>query len=99
MKLLFTQILTLGCLAFFTYQAQAQTKQNDRNQLPEIGVVASDALTLDKEKLIGDVIMRQLRGQAPIVHDPVLQEYIQGIGNRLVIYSDNTKFPFYIFYD
>lgn len=69
----------------------------NRNQLPEIGVVASDALTIDKEKLIGDAIMRQLRGQAPLVLDPVLQEYVQGIGNRLVIQADNTKFPFTFF--
>lgn len=71
--------------------------QNSRNQLPEIGVVASDALTIDKEKVVGDIIMRQLRGQAPLVQDPVLQEYIQGIGNKLVIHADNTKFPFKFF--
>lgn len=70
---------------------------DNRNQLPEIGVVASDVLTIDKEKLLGDAIMRQLRGQAPLVLDPVLQEYVQGIGNRLVIQAENTKFPFTFF--
>jgi predicted Zn-dependent protease len=74
-----------------------QTMSDNRNQLPEIGVVASDALTIDKEKQLGAAIMRQLRGQAPIVFDPVLQEYVQGIGNRLVIQADNTKFPFTFF--
>lgn len=74
----------------------AQTT-NNRNQLPEIGVVASDAITIEKEKLIGDAIMRQLRGQAPLVHDPVLQEYLQDVGNRLVVHADNTKFPFTFF--
>lgn len=74
-----------------------QTFENNRNQLPEIGVVASDVLTIEKEKIIGDIIMRQMRGQAPLVLDPVLQEYIQGIGNRLVIEADNAKFPFKFF--
>ncbi len=78
-------------------KAYAQSLNDNRNQLPEIGVVASDALTIDKEKIVGDVIMRQLRGQAPLVYDPVLQEYIQGLGNRLVIHADNTKFPFKFF--
>lgn len=77
--------------------SMAQTFENNRNQLPEIGVVASDVLTIDKERIIGDIIMRQLRGQAPLVLDPVLQEYIQGIGNRLVIEADNAKFPFKFF--
>lgn len=97
----YNKVLILLLLGITTSLTQAQTTaqsiENSRNQLPEIGVVASDALTLDKEKLIGDIIMRQLRGQAPIVQDPVLQEYIQGIGNRLVINADNTKFPFTFF--
>lgn len=83
-------------LSYIAY-ADAQSIDNNRNQLPEIGVVASDALTIEKEKIVGDVIMRQLRGQAPIVHDPVLQEYIQSLGNQLVIHADNTKFPFTFF--
>ena len=55
-----------------------QSIDTDKNKLPEIGVVASDTLTLDKEVLIGKAMMRQLRGQAPIIHDPILNEYIQG---------------------
>jgi predicted Zn-dependent protease len=97
-KVLFTLIAGfLSVFVFILSEAQAQSIANDRNQLPEIGVVASDAITIDKEKVIGDVIMRQLRGQAPLVHDPVLQEYIQSLGNRLVIHADNTKFPFKFF--
>jgi predicted Zn-dependent protease len=86
-------LLTISATACF---AAAQSSSN-RNQLPEIGVVASDAITIDKEKVVGDAIMRQLRGQAPLIQDPVLQEYIQDIGNRLVVHADNTKFPFTFF--
>ncbi len=75
----------------------AQSVDNNRNKLPEIGVVASDTLTIDKEVLVGKAIMRQLRGEAPIVHDPVINEYIQDLGNRLVIQADNAKFPFSFF--
>ncbi|WJG11145.1 M48 family metalloprotease [Aliiglaciecola sp. LCG003] len=70
---------------------------NKRNALPEIGVVASEAISLDKEVLIGDILMRQLRGQAPLVNDPLLDEYLQDLGNRLVVQSDNVKFPFEFF--
>nr|WP_241664555.1 M48 family metalloprotease [Ningiella ruwaisensis] len=98
----FFKIKTLAmcvlCTFSFASQTQTlQTQQNDRNQLPEIGVVASDAITIEKEKIIGDAIMRQLRGQAPLIQDPVLQEYVQDIGNRLVVHADNTKFPFTFF--
>jgi len=89
--------LVLALCVVSSAHSLAQTFENNRNQLPEIGVVASDVLTIDKEKIIGDIIMRQMRGQAPLVLDPVLQEYIQGIGNRLVIEADNAKFPFKFF--
>jgi predicted Zn-dependent protease len=70
---------------------------NKKNDLPEIGVVASSAISLDKEVIIGDALMRQLRGQAPIINDPLLDEYIQDIGNRLVAQADNVKFPYKFF--
>ncbi|MFW8589606.1 M48 family metalloprotease [Glaciecola sp. 2405UD65-10] len=101
MKFLSIKKLLVVCSMSFLISSvahsMAQTFENNRNQLPEIGVVASDVLTIDKERIIGDIIMRQLRGQAPLVLDPVLQEYIQGIGNRLVIEADNAKFPFKFF--
>ncbi|MFQ3249735.1 MAG: putative Zn-dependent protease [Glaciecola sp.] len=74
-----------------------QSIDSNKNQLPEIGVVASDTLTIDKELVVGKAIMRQLRGQAPIIHDPVINEYIQDLGNKLVIQADNAKFPFSFF--
>jgi predicted Zn-dependent protease len=70
---------------------------NKKNDLPEIGVVASSAISLDKEVLIGDALMRQLRGQAPIINDPLLEEYIQDIGNRLVAQAEDVKFPYKFF--
>jgi predicted Zn-dependent protease len=88
------RLLCLSTCLAFTINVQAQS---NRNQLPEIGVVASDAITIDKERVIGDAIMRQLRGQAPLIQDPVLQEYLQDVGNRLVVHADNTKFPFTFF--
>ena len=35
---------------------------SNKNALPEIGVVASDAISLDKEMIVGDAVMRQMRG-------------------------------------
>ncbi len=70
---------------------------SQKNALPEIGIVASDAISIDKEMVVGDIIMRQLRGQAPIINDPVLDEYLQDIGNRLVAQAENVKFPFEFF--
>lgn len=90
------RLITLLITISFAPLAQDFTQSN-KNKLPEIGVVASSAISLDKEMMIGDAIMRQLRGQAPIINDPLLEEYIQDLGNRLVAQADNAKFPFQFF--
>jgi predicted Zn-dependent protease len=89
-----TAVTILATFLLGSFYAEAINKKNN---LPEIGVVASSAISLDKEVVIGDALMRQLRGQAPIINDPLLDEYIQDIGNRLVAQAENVKFPYKFF--
>jgi predicted Zn-dependent protease len=89
--------IVVSALSIFLLVTMSVSAVNKKNDLPEIGVVASSAISLDKEVLIGDALMRQLRGQAPIINDPLLDEYIQDIGNRLVAQADNVKFPYKFF--
>jgi predicted Zn-dependent protease len=89
--------IAISALIVFLLGTISVSALNKKNELPEIGVVASSAISLDKEVLIGEALMRQLRGQAPIINDPLLQEYIQDIGNRLVAQADNVKFPYKFF--
>lgn len=78
--------------------ANVAASTDKKNALPEIGVVASDAISIDKEILIGDALMRQLRSQAPLLADPVLEEYLTDLGNRLMVHADNVKFPYTFFW-
>jgi len=89
--------IVISALSIIIFGTMSVGAVNKKNVLPEIGVVASSAISLDKEVLIGDALMRQLRGQAPIINDPLLDEYIQDIGNRLVTQADNVKFPYKFF--
>ncbi|MEP4888723.1 MAG: M48 family metalloprotease [Aliiglaciecola sp.] len=96
-KSLFVAVAS-ALFAFSSSSVIAQVSdQHQRNALPEIGVVASDAISIDKEMQIGEILMRQLRGQAPLLNDPLLDEYLQDLGNRLVVQADNVKFPFKFF--
>lgn len=93
-------ISTLAWIISVSFSVAVNAQVSDtaqKNALPEIGVVASDAISIDKEMQIGDILMRQLRGQAPIINDPVLDEYLQDLGNRLVAQAENVKFPFTFF--
>ena len=94
--LYFAISFTIG-FAISASHAQQINSDASKNQLPEIGVVASDAISIDKEQQIGAVLMKQLRSQAPLIQDPLLDEYIQDLGNRLVAQAQNVKFPYTFF--
>lgn len=74
--------------------AHSMANQSD---LPDLGTSALTALTIEKEKRLGDVIYEQFRGNANILHDPLIKEYINDLGNRLVAHADDVKFPFTFF--
>ncbi len=71
--------------------------QNNKNKLPDIGISGFSALSLDKERQIGQAMMRQLRASQPLIQDPVLIEYINHLGNQLVKNAQDVHYPFTFF--
>lgn len=71
--------------------------QSNKNKLPEIGAAGSSVLSLDKEQSIGNAMMKQLRASQPILHDPVLSEYINSLGNLLVKNANDVNYAFDFF--
>ncbi len=77
--------------------AYANRFGSDSIELPDIGTVAGSTLTIDQELIYGDAYMRMLRNSRPIINDPVINEYIDALGYRLVANSDDVKTPFTFF--
>ena len=75
--------------------ASAQT--SNKNKLPQIGTSGFSVLSIDKEKQIGDAMMQQLRARGGIIHDPVLNEYINDLGNQLVKNAHDVNYGFNFF--
>lgn len=71
--------------------------QNSKNKLPSIGAAGFSALSIDKEQLIGEAMMKQLRASQPLLHDPVLNEYINSLGNLLVKNAHDVNYAFDFF--
>ncbi|WP_200807705.1 beta-barrel assembly-enhancing protease [Vibrio mangrovi] len=69
----------------------------DTNDLPDIGTVAGATLSIDQEEQYGDAYMRILRSRQPVINDPVLNEYINTLGHRLVSHASDVKTPFTFF--
>ena len=67
------------------------------NNLPDLGTAAVNTFSLEKEKQIGDAYMRVIRSSAPVVSDPVLNQYLTELGDNLVAHASDVKTPFYFF--
>lgn len=69
--------------------------------LPEIGDSSRNALTPTQARLIGDKLIRYLNHKQKIETDPLIQDYINSLGNTLVSSSDEAgeSFRFFIIRD
>lgn len=76
---------------FLTFSTSAS------NQLPDIGTAGVSALPIDLEIQYGKAYMKVIRATVPMLYDPVLNEYISSLGNKLVSHANSVKTPFHFF--
>ncbi len=69
------------------------------DNLPDMGTTAGCTLSIGQEMQMGDYYVRQLRGSAPLINDPLLVQYINALGMRLVAHADSVRTPFHFFLD
>lgn len=73
-----------------------------QQNLPAMGEPADAALSLVEEQLLGAQFMRQIRAGLPLVRDVQINEYIQNLGDRLVLAAGRTdieNFTFFVIQD
>lgn len=86
--------LILSLYLFFSFFSSAA---NSTNSLPDIGTAGAGALTIDKEKEYGWAFKLMANQGLPIIHDPVLNYYINELGQSLVSNADSVRMPFDFF--
>ena len=67
------------------------------DNLPDMGTTAGSTLSINQELQIGDFYVRQLRASAPLINDPLLNQYINELGQRLVAHAYSVRTPFHFF--
>lgn len=92
-----TKKLLLAMGLSITLISTSAIAQSNKNKLPSIGAAGFSALSIDKELIIGNAMMRQVRASQPILHDPVLNEYINSLGNQLVKNAKDVNYAFDFF--
>lgn len=67
------------------------------NDLPEIGTVGASALTIEKEKEYGWAFSMLANQALPVIHDPILNDYVTTLGQNIVAHADSVRLPFQFF--
>ena len=86
---------SLVCLVLATACGTAAAQHSN---LPDFGSPADSIITRSQETQLGRSVVAQLRNAGTIMDDPILTEYIQGVGARLAGHaSDGVQdFNFFI---
>lgn len=80
--------------ALSTAAAADEFSQYQQYQIPDIGTAGVRGLTVERERQIGEYFLRNARGALRVVDDPVMTEYLDSIGSRLVMAASGVRFPF-----
>ncbi len=89
------KLVTTVIAALLSWNSVARADVTDT--LPDMGTTAGETLSINQELQMGDFYVRQLRGSAPLIDDPLLTQYINGLGQRLVAHAWSVKTPFHFF--
>lgn len=65
--------------------------------LPDLGDVSQAVFSPALEKRVGENIMQQIRADPSYLDDPVVSEYLNGVGNRLAAVSPDPRQAFEFF--
>src|SRR5262245_37597476 len=76
-------------VALFLLAAALSWPVGAAEALPELGDPSQTVLSLQQERLLGESIMRQIRASKEYDDDPELNDYINGLGYKLVASSPN----------
>lgn len=87
----------LASLILLPALALSPAKADVSDNLPDIGTTAGSTLSVNQELAMGDFYVRQLRASAPLINDPLLNDYINQLGQRLVAHAWSVKTPFHFF--
>ncbi|MDF7681559.1 M48 family metallopeptidase [Enterobacteriaceae bacterium ESL0689] len=89
--------LMVTVLTALTLGGSGPALANMSDTLPDMGTTAESTLSVGQEIQMGDYYVRQLRSSAPLINDPLLIQYINTLGMRLVASASAVRTPFHFY--
>ena len=81
------RLLTSAVILLATLLLSTQSVAQEPAPLPELGDPAGGLISPDQEFRMGRTWLRQLRGQANLLNDPLVQEYVEHLVYRMASHS------------
>lgn len=93
--------VVVGCLLALALVGPAQQVQGDALDLPDFGSSADTMLSLAEQRELGLEFMKWVRKTLDVSTDPLLTDYVQSLGRRLVRASRETsgRYDFFVVED
>ncbi len=91
----FVAIILIALLTFYPAERVAFAQKEIR--LPDIGDPSGTLITPLQEQQLGAAFFRSLHSQIEINQDLEIDDFIESLGERLALNSDNPQQPFYFF--
>lgn len=66
-------------------------------RLPDFGDASEETLSPAEERVLGEAFMREIRSRLTLVDDPLVEQYVQSLGYRLVAASERRDLGFTFF--
>ena len=90
------RFVSIAAAAFLSMVTEASLAQE--NRLPDIGSSAGELLTPTRQAEYGEMMLAELRNYSYVLEDPLIDDWLQAIGNRLGANSDlpQQKFTFFM---
>ncbi len=85
----FINLLIIGCYLFLSWTYA--------KELPNLGNHSYTVLSQQEEAKLGLAFMAAIQHQVPLVNDPLIDNYIQGLGDKLASHTGNNKSRFHFF--
>jgi predicted Zn-dependent protease len=88
--------LTLACAATLAASIAPAFAAGSQN-LPDIGSSAGQVLSPELQKAYGEQTLQEMRRQGLVLDDPLLEDWLQGVGDRIGPYSNRPSQEFHFF--
>lgn len=87
-------LLTLALVPSPNAPFAAESPPLTQEALPSLGETASNALSIEQERRLGQRALREIRQQMPVLSDPIANAYLNSLGDRLTSNAPNVRFRF-----